>query len=158
MIIYAYQVRAASSNEIDNIVLRRPDDDVIYTDLRLVLPQNYTLGETHSGEPAIYDEMGEYVSLCLGGSRRSIVFAVSATRRRVVKQAPRDGYVVPLREARLAAGLTVKQLSDASGVYSRQIQSIEAGRTFAGNMSARNLLALADAIGVDIRTLIDKDD
>ncbi len=158
MIINAYQVRSAFANEIDNIVLCKPGDDVIYTDLRLVLPQNYTLGETQFGEPAIYDERGGYVSLCLGGSRGSIVFAVSATRCKALKKAPRDGYIVPLQEARLAAGLTAKQLSDASGVHIRQIQSIESGRTCAGNMSARNLLALADAIGVDIRTLIDKDD
>lgn len=39
MIINAYQVRSAFANEIDNIVLRKPGDDVIYTDLRLVLPQ-----------------------------------------------------------------------------------------------------------------------
>lgn len=61
---------------------------------------------------------------------------------------------VPLRAARLAAGLTQKQLAEASGVNQRQIQKVEAGDIKAGNMTASNLLAIADALGVDPRRLI----
>ena len=61
---------------------------------------------------------------------------------------------IPLRDARIAAGLTQQQLAHMSGVNSRQIQKVESGEIKAGNMTAVNLLAIADAIGVDAKTLI----
>ena len=59
-----------------------------------------------------------------------------------------------IRAARQAAGLTQKQLSEASGINIRQIQKVESGEIDAGNLTARNLLALADALGVDPHNLI----
>ncbi len=59
-----------------------------------------------------------------------------------------------LREAREAAGLTQKQLAEASGVNPRQIRRVEIGEAEAGNLTAKNLLALADALGVDPHDLI----
>ena len=56
--------------------------------------------------------------------------------------------------ARLASGLAPKELSEASGVYIRQIQKVELGEAQAGNMTAKNLLAIADALGVDPHKLI----
>ena len=64
---------------------------------------------------------------------------------------------IPIRAARIAAGLTQKQLADASGVNQRQIQKVEAGDIKAGNMAASNLLAIADALGVDPRRLIQEE-
>ena len=61
---------------------------------------------------------------------------------------------IPLRTARLAAGLTQQQLAKLSGVNPRQIQRVELGESDAGNLTARNLLAIADALGVDPRELI----
>lgn len=55
---------------------------------------------------------------------------------------------------RIQAGLTQKQLSDLSGVNVRQIQRVESGDSAAGNLTAKNLLAIADALGVDPRGLI----
>ena len=60
----------------------------------------------------------------------------------------------PLRAFRLAEGMTQQQLSKLSGVNSRQIQKVESGEIKAGNMTASNLLAIADALGVDPRSLI----
>ena len=40
-----------------------------------------------------------------------------------------------------------KELSERSGVYYRQIQNVELGSSDAGNMTAKNPIALADAIG-----------
>lgn len=51
-------------------------------------------------------------------------------------------------------GLTQKALAEQSGVNIRQIQKIEAGEIVAGNVSARNILALADALEVDPHDLI----
>ena len=61
---------------------------------------------------------------------------------------------MPLREAREAAGLTQKQLAEASGVNPRQIRRVEIGEAEAGNLTAKNLLARADALGVDPHDLI----
>lgn len=59
-----------------------------------------------------------------------------------------------LKSARMAAGLTQQQLADASGVNIRQIRRVELGTSEAGNMSARNLLAIAKALNVDPEKLI----
>ncbi|MFQ7138937.1 helix-turn-helix domain-containing protein [Evtepia sp.] len=61
-----------------------------------------------------------------------------------------------LKTARTNAGVTQQQLADASGVNIRQIRRVELGTSEAGNMSARNLLAIADILGVDPRNLIEK--
>ena len=59
-----------------------------------------------------------------------------------------------LEWSRLSSGLSPKELSEASGVYIRQIQKVELGEAQAGNMTAKNLLAIADALGVDPHDLI----
>ena len=61
-----------------------------------------------------------------------------------------------LKTARTNAGMTQQQLADASGVNIRQIRRVELGTSEAGNMSARNLLAIADILEVDPRELIEK--
>nr|DAS40651.1 MAG TPA: helix-turn-helix domain protein [Caudoviricetes sp.] len=60
------------------------------------------------------------------------------------------------KTARINAGMTQQQLADASCVNIRQIRRVELGTSEAGNMSARNLLAIADILGVDPRDLIEK--
>ncbi len=59
-----------------------------------------------------------------------------------------------IRAARQAAGLTQQQLADKSGVNIRQIQRVESGSSSAENLTAKNFLALADALGVDPHDLI----
>lgn len=63
-----------------------------------------------------------------------------------------------LKIIRVNAGMTQQQLADASGVNIRQIRRVELGTSDAGNMIARNLLAIADVLGVDPRSLLDKPD
>lgn len=65
-----------------------------------------------------------------------------------------SGPAVPLKDLRASAGFTQQQLADASGVNIRQIQRVELGESDAGNLTAKNLLAIADALGVDVRELI----
>lgn len=62
--------------------------------------------------------------------------------------------ITKLEWYRRAAALSQKQLSDASGVNVRQIQRVELGESEAGNLTAKNLLALADALNVDPRRLL----
>ena len=66
----------------------------------------------------------------------------------------KERIAIPLRVARLAAGLTQQQLAKLSGVNARQIQKVESGEIKPGNMTASNLMAIADALGVDPRSLI----
>lgn len=62
--------------------------------------------------------------------------------------------ITKLEWARRGAGLGQQQLADAAGVNIRLIQKVEGGEAEAGNLTAKNLLAIADALGVDPRELI----
>ena len=55
---------------------------------------------------------------------------------------------------RLKSGMTQAELSKKSGIYIRQIQKVESGEIEAGNMAAKTLFALADALGADARELL----
>lgn len=59
-----------------------------------------------------------------------------------------------LKEARVAAGLTQQKLADAAGINIRLVQKVEGGESKAENLTAKNLMALADALGVDPHDLI----
>lgn len=62
--------------------------------------------------------------------------------------------ITKLEWARRAAGLGQKELAEKAGVNIRLIQKVEGEEYQAGNLTARNLLAIADALGVDPRRLI----
>lgn len=62
--------------------------------------------------------------------------------------------ITKLEWARRTAELTQAQLAEASGVNIRQIQRVELGEAEAGNLTAKNLLAIADALGVDAKFLL----
>lgn len=62
--------------------------------------------------------------------------------------------ITKLEWARRMAGMTQAELSAKSGVNIRQIQRVEIGEAEPGNLTAQNLLAIADALGVDIRELL----
>lgn len=59
-----------------------------------------------------------------------------------------------LKKARLRSCFTQKRLAEVSGVDVRYIQNVESGASKAGNMTAKNLLALAHALHVDPDWLI----
>ena len=59
-----------------------------------------------------------------------------------------------LEWARVGAGMSIKELAEKSGVPYVTIAKVEGGIAQAGNLTARNVLAMADALGVDIRDLI----
>ena len=66
----------------------------------------------------------------------------------------RNRPITKLEWSRRMAGMTRAQLAEKSGVYIRQIQRVELGEAEAGNLTAKNLLSIADALGVDARDLI----
>lgn len=66
----------------------------------------------------------------------------------------RNRPITKLEWSRRVAGLTQAELSKQSGVNIRQIQRVELGEADAGNLTAKNIIALADALGVDVRALV----
>lgn len=62
--------------------------------------------------------------------------------------------VTKLEWSRRMAGMTQIELAEKSGVNRRQIQRVEIGEAEAGNLSARNLIALADVLDVDAKDLL----
>lgn len=57
---------------------------------------------------------------------------------------------------RVSVGMTTKQLAEASGVDYSRIWKLERGDIKAANMTAKSLLAIADAFGVDIHLLLEE--
>ena len=62
--------------------------------------------------------------------------------------------ITKLEWSRRMAGMTQAELAEASGVNIRQIQRVELGEAEAGNLTAKNLISIADALRVDIRRLV----
>lgn len=62
--------------------------------------------------------------------------------------------ITKLEWSRRVEGMTQAELAEASGVNIRQIQRVELGEAEAGNLTAENLISIADALHVDIRRLI----
>lgn len=62
--------------------------------------------------------------------------------------------ITKLEWSRRMAGMTQAELAEVSGVNIRQIQRVELGEAEAGNLTAKNLIAIADALGVDARDLL----
>lgn len=59
-----------------------------------------------------------------------------------------------LEWSRRMADMTQAELAKKSGVNIRQIQRVELGEAETGNLTAKNLLAIADALGVDAKSLL----
>lgn len=62
--------------------------------------------------------------------------------------------ITKLEWSRRVEGMTQAELAEAAGVNIRQIQRVELGEAEAGNLTAKNLISIADALHVDIRRLI----
>lgn len=67
-----------------------------------------------------------------------------------------DKYPTATRIAyhRIQKGLTQQQLANTAGVNIRLIQKVENGEAQTGNLTARNLLAIANALNVEPKELI----
>lgn len=60
-----------------------------------------------------------------------------------------------IKQLRIAAGMTQRELAEKAGVNIRQIQKYEVDQPEIGNVSLRIAVALADALGVkDLREFI----
>ena len=64
--------------------------------------------------------------------------------------------LIPLLAIRTRVGMTQKELSQKSGVNVRQLRRIETGEAKIDNITAANLVAIADALNVDVHDLMPK--
>lgn len=156
MQVTIYRIDSGFRNVCDGLSLRRPGSDVIYSEDVYDLPDGFISDVDEYGIPHILDAQGVEVIPCLRSNRPgAAVFLVCNDGAMMpIKKAKAPEKRIPLRAARIAAGLSQQQLADLSGVNVRQIQRVEIGESEAGNLTARNLLAIADALGVEARTLI----
>lgn len=59
-----------------------------------------------------------------------------------------------IRKARLDAGLTLKELSEKTGVHINQIQRFEVGEKDIASAQAKTFMAISDALGIDPHDLL----
>ena len=59
-----------------------------------------------------------------------------------------------LTEAREKKGLSQRQLAEKANMHYMQINKIETGKIKIGNISARNFIALSEALEVDLKELL----
>lgn len=135
--------------------LQRPGSDTIFDELMLELPSGWSVDICADGSPALFDPDG--VSADLFATEHKNIGAVSNQFFRYFRRvSPADGQKKTLSAFRVASGMTQRQLSNASGVNIRQIQRVENGESDIDNISAKNLLALADALGIEPRQLLNQ--
>lgn len=151
-----YRVDSGYRNVCDGLTVNRPNSDAIYTESLYDLPEGFRVDVDSYGVLRILDQDGIEVTPCLvNNSPRSAVCLICRDGRSItIRKAKSQVKHIPLRDARISAGLTQQQLAKLSGVNSRQIQRVELGEADAGNLTAKNLLSIADALGVDPRSLV----
>ena len=66
----------------------------------------------------------------------------------------RNRPISKLEWARMSVEISQKELSEKSGINVRYIQNVELGQVEAGNMTAKNIIALAHALDVPPENLI----
>lgn len=66
----------------------------------------------------------------------------------------KQGKTMDIKIARLSAGLTQQELADKIGVKQSWVGKLEAGEIKISNITARKLLDLAAALGLDPRELL----
>ena len=135
--------------------LQRPGCDTIFDELTLELPTGWTVDVSTDGSPMLFDPDGKGADLF--ATPQKIIGAATGKGCRYFRRVlPADGQKKNLSAFRVSAGLTQRQLADASGVNIRQIQRVENGESDIDNISAKNLLALSDALGIEPRQLLNQ--
>lgn len=154
MIITCYRVSSGFTNVEDKITLDRPGYNQIYEEINVILPDGYTYDTDVYGQNYVISPDGKTCELALNSLHGNIIIAWTARGGKALRRAP-DGHVqVHLQKVRAERGLSQQQLADASGVNIRQIQKVEMGEIEPGNMTARNLLAIADTLCIEARDLL----
>lgn len=59
-----------------------------------------------------------------------------------------------VKRLRKALGITQRELAEKTGINLRQIQKYESGEYDTGNMTLRNAIAFAEALGCNVKDLL----
>ena len=59
-----------------------------------------------------------------------------------------------MKRLRKALGITQRELAEKTGINLRQIQKYESGEYDTGNMTLKNAVAFAEALGCDAKDLV----
>ncbi len=158
MIITVHRYSSGFGNIPDTIsLIYDPNNEHYCEAINVELPEGYKLSHTKLGDVAIFDADGEYCELCLTSDMANAISCIGKEIRilRIVPdEEGNDEAKNSLRNVRSLKNLTQRELADAAGINIRQIQKIESGEIEFGNITARNAVAIADALGVDVRRLI----
>lgn len=156
MQVTLYRVNSGFRNVCDGISIRRPGSDAIYTEAEYDLPDGFSVDVDSCGDIRILGPDGNEATPCLrnNSTQAAVCLIYNDGRSVTLKRTKAPGKHIPIRDARIAAGMTQQELAKASGVNSRQIQRVELGEAEAGNLTAKNLLSIADALGIDPHELI----
>lgn len=152
MKIRVYKVESGFSNVPDNFTLKEPNEG-IYEELWYELPEGWEISENAYGENMVANKEGELVALCQGPIKSNVLLAVGRGEPKALRRAL-GAPKISIRDARLKLGVSRQQLADLSGVTYKQLSRLENGEAQAGNMDAKNLLAIADALQVNPYDLI----
>lgn len=150
MTVKLYRVSSGFANVPDEIVMFRPGSDCIYYENEYELPQGYTLGETESGQQAIFDPSGKYCDVCVGGKHTNVVLLVTEDGITAMRLAANPAEM-KIRDRRQNAGLTQQQLASAVGATQKQISAWE---TSQNEPSIKVLKAMAQALDCKIDDLV----
>lgn len=151
MKIRVYKVESGFNNVPDGFTIEEPNEG-IYEELWYELPEGWEICENTHGKNMIFDDKGEARELCQGPKKTNVLMAVGSDIK--VLQRAIGIPKITIKDARLKLGLSRHQLADLSGVTYKQLSRLENGEAQAGNMDAKNLLAIADALQVNPYDLI----
>lgn len=112
------------------------------------LPDGWEVSQNNAGEDMIYDDLGNGCDLVVQGNRVAAVSVKAITWLKRTGSHQGDA----LRNARVAAGLSMRQLADKAGVSVNTVSLIEAGRSAP---RADVLKALATALGTSMDAIWD---
>lgn len=151
MIITAYRIESRWRNQSDTFSLVRPSEGV-YGEYQYELPEGYELGLRQDGFPAIYSPEGGHCEICLASNGRSALLVTSKGMKGLKEVS--ESQPKPIKQLRIESGLTQQQLADIVGINISQIQKLESGERKIENVTAKNFMAIADALGVDPKELL----
>ena len=137
------------------VSLERPGSDVIFDELTLELPDGWSIDVCVDGSKMLIDPNGNCADI-FATEHKTIGAVAFSSFRYFRRLTATESQPKTLRGFRISAGMTQQQLSNASGVNIRQIQRVEGGESDINNVSAKNLLALSDALGIEPRQLLNR--
>ena len=149
-----YRIFSEFRNAPSTIQLTPPTDGTTYEAVQCALPKGYTMQYREHEVPLLCDDNGVACFLCPGATNQNNIVAVNQKKVKYLHVLPTDKERMPLQFFRQQTEMTPQHLADAAGVNVSQIRKLESGEISIENVSAKNLLAIADALNIDPHKLL----